>query len=1203
MILRRIKLMDKKSYPFSILLILCLCFSIFCSSPLQAQSTVTLTVGDGSGAQSSSGNPVEVSLENLDTNVLAVGVDICGAGNSLACTACETTDRTSALSCYPVQENKGCCQVRLYDAKEECQNNNECEGVSEGEGAIFKIFYSVSAEAPIGECWELGLSNIELRDENLDPLESSSVPGEFCVPCTGHGDCDDGLFCNGAETCVGGICQPGENPCPGQVCEEDSDMCFDIRPLTLTVGDGAGYRGSHNNRVDVTLDNPVDKVRAIQMDICDADERLMFKACKGIDRAADFRCETSEEREKGCLRVILLSLDDAAIEKGNGPIVELTYDISADAPEDACKDFNLLDNISVADVSGNPMDVTTEGSQFCFYNCSSYEDCYDGVFCNGRELCTDGICQPPTGIDPCPQDYVCDKRKDQCFSFVFCNTDKDCDDGLYCNGQEICFHARSNVEGKIVPVANCRDGSEPCPPGFCDEDNNACLDCLDDADCNDGLFCNGEESCVNGSCQPGMDPCPGQVCDEESDQCLVPPPPPVVPCTISIQPESADVVSGESVTFTVTPEGECSTANYEWSVESGCGSICDQTGNYKAGLHVDMVNPATDAVRVVDHGNGDIAAEATVTVSFACPLMQIYGEQSKELEVLRSFRDNVLSQTPEGQELTNLYYQWSPMIAGLMSNNREVREDAKELIDGIMPLIVNATEEYPRGEYQTDSANGRFQSDGVLDVKCGDIEPSGGDGEVDINDVMEAIDIVLGIGDHSDCQLKMADVTTGTPPTCHERDGEINIFDVLVILDVALEKEPHCCTTYLACQAECLTVEAYDDANDAASRMKTKGCSAFEIYKVLKDIYLVDTMEAERILHQIGFPEEAYIDFTAQEWVERFAPVLMFDGSHKGLPMSAEVYFESGLLKPVVDENAGTIRWATDWEPACDAARGITPQCGRDECTCGMQNNDFQTLINGDIPTYYKVISDIDTLDEGRLRIAYWWFYGFQPHCNPLCIPLVLGDYCGPDGSHHGDWEHILVTTSPDRSQVNYVTYSFHGDWYTRTDIPSYGERPAVYVGKLGHGIYHSNEISGWMVGTPHHCCEYADHRNPKENTIWDNTYLNLVSLRGTSESWMQADHIGSSYTYNGSEYIITGWNWGPHISYCDGHLKACFLWWCWSWCANWEHTTACSTHPTDDRLDWTIRSCDGEGCGTNNCEGLVYTHDAHYNQGWPWDN
>lgn len=44
--------------------------------------------------------------------------------------------------------------------------------------------------------------------------------------------------------------------------------------------------------------------------------------------------------------------------------------------------------------------------------------------------------------------------------------------------------------------------------------------CSDDADCDDGVFCNGAEVCDAGSCQPGADPCPGQVCGEESELCL-----------------------------------------------------------------------------------------------------------------------------------------------------------------------------------------------------------------------------------------------------------------------------------------------------------------------------------------------------------------------------------------------------------------------------------------------------------------------------------------------------------------------------------------------------------------------------------------------------------------------------------------------------------------------------------------------------------
>jgi len=46
------------------------------------------------------------------------------------------------------------------------------------------------------------------------------------------------------------------------------------------------------------------------------------------------------------------------------------------------------------------------------------------------------------------------------------------------------------------------------------------ITCVTNADCNDGLFCNGEETCDGDSCVAGTDPCPGQWCDEVADICV-----------------------------------------------------------------------------------------------------------------------------------------------------------------------------------------------------------------------------------------------------------------------------------------------------------------------------------------------------------------------------------------------------------------------------------------------------------------------------------------------------------------------------------------------------------------------------------------------------------------------------------------------------------------------------------------------------------
>jgi hypothetical protein len=121
-------------------------------------------------------------------------------------------------------------------------------------------------------------------------------------------------------------------------------------------------------------------------------------------------------------------------------------------------------------------------------------------------------------------------------------------------------------------------------------------------------------------------------------------------------------------------------------VESTIGSKVEN-GTYTAGLNLDMAHAATDVVKVVDHGNGDIAAEATLTISL-CPAVQLYGEGSREVEALRNFRDSVLNTTPEGQELIKLYYEWSPAIVKAMKGDAAFRAELKGMIDGILPMLI-----------------------------------------------------------------------------------------------------------------------------------------------------------------------------------------------------------------------------------------------------------------------------------------------------------------------------------------------------------------------------------------------------------------------------------------------------------------------------------------------------------------------------------
>jgi hypothetical protein len=48
----------------------------------------------------------------------------------------------------------------------------------------------------------------------------------------------------------------------------------------------------------------------------------------------------------------------------------------------------------------------------------------------------------------------------------------------------------------------------------------SCDGCWTDRDCDDGLFCDGVEACLDGLCQPGKIPCKGELCDEVDDMCI-----------------------------------------------------------------------------------------------------------------------------------------------------------------------------------------------------------------------------------------------------------------------------------------------------------------------------------------------------------------------------------------------------------------------------------------------------------------------------------------------------------------------------------------------------------------------------------------------------------------------------------------------------------------------------------------------------------
>ena len=77
----------------------------------------------------------------------------------------------------------------------------------------------------------------------------------------------------------------------------------------------------------------------------------------------------------------------------------------------------------------------------------------------------------------------------------------------------------------------------------------------------------------------------------------------------------------------------------------------------------------------------------TITEEKNCLVEELYGTHSEETALFRCVRDNLLIETPAGQEIITLYHQLSPQVVKTMQHNEVFRKQVKSLIDGILLVI------------------------------------------------------------------------------------------------------------------------------------------------------------------------------------------------------------------------------------------------------------------------------------------------------------------------------------------------------------------------------------------------------------------------------------------------------------------------------------------------------------------------------------
>ena len=134
--------------------------------------------------------------------------------------------------------------------------------------------------------------------------------------------------------------------------------------IYLTIENGSGSPGSENNVVEITIDNPANTVKGIQADICDKGNYLQGVGCEAVGNASGFTCVFNELSD-GCFRIMIVSLSGNVIPEEAGHIINVSYNVSEDAPEGRCVDITSK-NFKISDEERNPLSAVMKKGSFCF---------------------------------------------------------------------------------------------------------------------------------------------------------------------------------------------------------------------------------------------------------------------------------------------------------------------------------------------------------------------------------------------------------------------------------------------------------------------------------------------------------------------------------------------------------------------------------------------------------------------------------------------------------------------------------------------------------------------------------------------------------------------------------------------------------------------------------------------------------------------
>ncbi|MEM7582585.1 MAG: reprolysin-like metallopeptidase, partial [Acidobacteriota bacterium] len=303
----------------------------------------------------------------------------------------------------------------------------------------------------------------------------------------------------------------GSHTITASVTDSDSLVGSDV--ISITVTPVGGGNGPQNAAYDSGLGTPA---CAVAGSSCDSLALLDGRDDNGPEPNAPNTLDGCADGSAGTYhsdesndRIVVSALDGADMVEGATVRIDATVWAWTTPSEDTLDLYYAADATNPSWTLITSITPSTAGEQTLSAQYTLPAGTLQAVRAQFRYQSTNAACSSGTYND----------RDDLVFAVgaaAGCSVDADCDNGLFCDGAETCN--AGVCESGTAP--NCGDGVS-CTVDSCNESTDSCNNAPDYSACDNGQFCDGSETCNPASgCEAGTAPCSGgQTCNESTDIC------------------------------------------------------------------------------------------------------------------------------------------------------------------------------------------------------------------------------------------------------------------------------------------------------------------------------------------------------------------------------------------------------------------------------------------------------------------------------------------------------------------------------------------------------------------------------------------------------------------------------------------------------------------------------------------------------------